>query len=675
VLEDVGGGVLALVAGAALLVGVLLLLHGSSWLFYRVRHRDSFLIVFHPTAFGTGARPSDQTPAAGHEVTQELLAKVREYIGADPHGSVAPGALESAAPATSAESISAEALSSAPGLATAFLTLARAQRPGYHVYLTRLDGGGSRTPPVELGPSAAADRVLLRAWMRVAVTIVRQPGSRLVASRTVEVTGDELDPAEVTERAVEAIGAFCLQRVHSQLPVTRLTPRWERWRSDVAYREYRKGLEMRDRALDQQAEEYHAHAQLRQATQERGRVQAELARSRAAAPAGAQDPTADLLDARADQLDRLVDELAPQVRRTVWWQMLVRAAEHFRRASLADLANLLPRQAEAAVLELLGDHETARLIYQSCHELWPEQVEQLYRLAVYHQRGPGYGRAEPPAAGGHDVYLREATRQLRWSRLARRWLGTWLPWRWAPGERRYWASWLRPSHPQAPRLSLPTRRREFLVALRVARLSLRLMGYAPEAARGLPTPEQASSHTGRLLTELVRHVGTRPWPDPLATTGHASHRPVRPVAGRRRAGWLAHYNAACAYSQAIELPDEHLPGAATPEQWRSACAEAALRRLNEVLRDPYSQLDLSWLFTDIDLEPLARTLKALPYDHPLAGYAAFAALAARPDDARSPYGLPGTDGPAAITRARLLERALARVRPRRPDTAADPAAG
>jgi hypothetical protein len=513
--------------------------------------------------------------------------------------------------------------------------------------------------------------------MRVAVTIVRQPGSKFVSSRTVEVIGDKLQFPQVTERAVEAIGAYCLQQVHSQLPVTRLTPRWERWRSDIAYREYRHGLEMRDRALKQQADEYQAQAQLRQATQERDRIRAELVRLRTTTVAGEQDATADLLKARANQLDRLIDELASQLRGNAWWQVLARAAEHFRRASLADLANLLPRQAEAAILELLGDHETARLIYQSCHELWPEQVEQLYRLTVYHVRGPAHDRAGSNEPSRHNVYLHEATRQLRWFRLARHWLGTWLPWQWAPGERRYWVSWLRPSHPQAPRWSWPTRRREFLVALRVTQLSLRLMGHVPDTAQRRMKPEQVRRETDRLLAELTRHVAERPWPRTPTATKHQSRRTSRPHASQhratRRVGWLAHYNAACAYSQAIELPEELLPWSATRDEWSNYCAEAALHLLNDVLRDPYSQLDLSWLFADVDLEPLARTVKSLPYDDELAGYAAFAPLAARPDDARRPAALPEYGGPAEVTRARLLERALARVRPRRPETLTEPA--
>jgi hypothetical protein len=80
---------------------------------------------------------------------------------------------------------------------------------------------------------------------------------------------------------------------------------------------------------------------------------------------------------------------------------------------------------------------------------------------------------------------------------------------------------------------------------------------------------------------------------------------VRPA---KRIGWLAHFNAACCYSLAIELPEGARPWICDDPTWQEDCCRAALRELTKVLRHPYSQLDTSWLWYDPDLDPLKAAL-------------------------------------------------------------------
>src|SRR5918912_1203855 len=79
----------------------------------------------------------------------------------------------------------------------------------------------------------------------------------------------------------------------------------------------------------------------------------------------------------------------------------------------------------------------------------------------------------------------------------------------------------------------------------------------------------------------------------------------------KRIGWLAHFNAACAFSVATDLKAEQRPWECTDVHWKIDCCAAALRQLTKVLRHPYNQLDPSWLRFDQDLLPLKSALREL----------------------------------------------------------------
>ncbi len=81
---------------------------------------------------------------------------------------------------------------------------------------------------------------------------------------------------------------------------------------------------------------------------------------------------------------------------------------------------------------------------------------------------------------------------------------------------------------------------------------------------------------------------------------------------RSNIGWLAHYNAACFFSVAMDVDPEVRPGECRTGEWELDCARAALRELGYVLRDPFNALDPTWLRQDPDLENLRQ--------HPLGRY-------------------------------------------------------
>ncbi|GIH11269.1 hypothetical protein Rhe02_93360 [Rhizocola hellebori] len=566
-----------------------------SWAYFRRRYRTGLPLVLHPF-----------TATTDDALGRELLAELVAYIGDDPTGSLAPGAQSTATPPTTTE----EQLGSPTGIMFTLTRLAIARRPGLHVILTRL------------GHTADAG-------LRIAVMIIKQPRGTVIASHTLTGTRDTI---------VAQVGAFCVYQAHTQLHFGRNTPRWERWHSAPAYQVYREGLALQEEGIERQANAYGWRVEAHQMRHEANRLRT----------AGIDRRVISRLEAQARDLDTAADAERP-----IWTEYLERAAGRFRRASVADPANLLPLLARAAICEILGDYETALGLYDIARTLWPEQVESTYRLLTHDTRGQG------------EQLGRDIERMLRRRRLFWLWARTFLPSRWAPGERRYWASWLRPSSTRTPRLTMRSKRRDTLNAVAVARLTIQA-----KRLSGDRSGANVALLVRRLFKRLERRVGRVRWRllsraggslDRLLTLRGPFWDSSRSALERQRVafgrGWVAQYNAAIFFSTVLGLPAPlrpalRRPGAAawTDDTWRSACAAASIRHLANVLRDPHNQLDLGWLRNDPDLDPLAEAVSDIGDEVPFAAWAIYAGLTGR---FAEPLGVTSADeGPATPGRFR-----------------------
>jgi hypothetical protein len=642
-----------LFVAVVIIVTIVVVVRAASWLYFRVRYRDGLPLVLQPLREG---------PPEGSPAETDLVAELAAYIGADLSGALAPGALARATPPTPTE----EQLTPTGFVAT-IAALAVARRPGWHVQLTRID-----TPDSSGGPSGAGSPGVTeseREW-RITVTIIKQPSGRIVASHTIEAPRADI---------VAHLGAFCVHQVHNQLAFGRETPRWERWHSADGYRLYREGLTLRTEGLQIQTDAFGLQAEAHQLRREAERARAESIVDRR---------RAQQLGQRAVDLDAAVDDA-----RARWTDLLEQAADRFRSASVADPANLLPLLARAALTEILGDRQTSQRLYGIARSLWPEQIESTYRLLTYDLwRAPDTAQPFPvrPRPLTNQQAAADVRRLLRPWRIAWLWGRTWLPRWWAPGERRYWASWLRPGNPRTPRLTLRSKRKDLVTAAYVALMTVSMRQVIAAHRASAADLETARRRIRSLFEQLDRRLSRGRWRwrlrrrssvDRLLTVGRPRVANFTLTRQRRSRiatrGWLAQYNAAAFYSTAVQLPaplrpqlrPPH-PGSWTEESWHSACALAAVSHLAHVLRDPYSQLDPSWLRNDPDLEPLAHALMAIGIDGPpFASWAIYAGLVGRlPGPARTPpaTGLPpGTTAePVGGAFAELLRRMRRRRWPR-----------
>lgn len=600
-----------LFAALIIIVAVVVVVRTTSWVYFRVRYRNGLPLVLQPLR---------EDPA---DAEADLVAELAAYIGADPSGALAPGALARATPPTPAE----EQLASPTGFVATVAAFAVARRPGLHVQLTRID---------------SADAVGDAEW-RITATLIQQPSGRIVASYTVEAPRADI---------VAHIGSFCVHQVHSQLAFGRETPRWERWHSADSYRLYREGLALRTEGLQLQTDAFGLQAEAHQLRREASRPGTD--RDRAAQQAR-----------RAAELDAAVD--AARVR---WIDLLEQAADRFRSATLADPANLLPLLARAALTEILDDRHTSQRLYEIARSLWPEQIESTYRLLTY-------DLARHPSALTSEQAYAEVRRLLRPWRIGWLWLRSWLPRWWSPGERAYWAAWLRPGNPRTPRLTLRSKRRDLLSGARVALLTVRMRqliaagGKDSQAARALFEQIDWQLSRGRWRSRLRRRSAV----DRLLTAKRSRF----PFTRQRRSriatrGWLAQYNATAFYSTALLLPPALRPALRsqpmwTDDGWRQACALAAVSHLAVVLRDPYNLLDPGWLRNDPDLEPLAHALMQVGVDGPpYASWAIYAGLVGRlpgPTRAAAPPDRGFTPDPGLSPMGGAFGELLRRLRRRR----------
>ena len=567
-------------AAVVILLAVVVVVRISSWIVFRVRYRDGLPLVLPPLR--------EDSPDAAGAAQADLVAELAAYIAADPSGALAPGALSRVTPPTPAE----EPFTSPTGFVATIAAFAVARRPGLHVQLTRID-------------PADDDE-----W-RVTLMLIQQPTGRIVASHTVEAPRAEI---------VAHLGSFCVHRVHSQIAFSRETPRWERWHSADGYRLYRDGLTLRTEGLQIQADAFGLQAEAHQLRREADGRQL-------VTPADAAAATA--LRRRADDLDDAVDAAHQR-----WTDLLQLAADRFRSASVADPANLLPLLARAALTEILGDRSTSQRLYEIARSLWPEQIESTYRLLTYdlwRRRWPGSSLTNEQASA-------DVRRLLRPWRISWLWLRSWLPRWWSPGERAYWAAWLRPADHRTPRLTLRSKRRDLITGAEVAWLTVQLRsilaeGGNREQVRLLLLQMDRRLSRGRWRWRLRRRTAV----DRLLTMRRSRFPFTRQRRGRiATRGWLAQYNAAAFYSTALSLSAPLRPPLRndqpewTDDAWQQACALAAVSHLAVVLRDPYNLLDPGWLRNDPDLEPLARALMEIGIDGPpYASWALYAGLIGR----------------------------------------------
>jgi tetratricopeptide (TPR) repeat protein len=467
---------------------------------------------------------------------------------------------------------------------------------------------------VHLTPYRRAGNMPLRS---VTATVVDRARGEVVAARTF----DAYD-AGLTAK----IGSFCIFQVRAERRVARWIPRWERWRSETSYLAYREG----------QLLYAHGVAMLEEAAER----------------------TAD------------GDAATAEKRNDSAIQALEAAAEKYRTACVADLGNLQPRLARAAILELLGDRVEATNLYRGCRNLWPENIEISYRLVVADQaeqfasRSPGHSPRSAPATGerarlslpqsaegsgarptptgdgarGARAGVEGIRHSLRRIDIVRNWLRTWHPKRYNPGERGYWLSWFLPWNPRAPLTSLRTKRTEFLAAIEVAEQVFQLRTLLDGDSAGDP-PSPRKLFDGVAQRVIGRDTYGAMWllhPEQMGKDGptngdkHKSAwhevdgydaRPKPAQGPKARIGWLAHYNAACFLSLASRLTDEHRPWEGVSEvDWRSDCFRAALHELGRVIRDPYNALEPGWLDKDLDLEPMRKALEWETGAGPLAAF-------------------------------------------------------
>lgn len=365
------------------------------------------------------------------------------------------------------------------------------------------------------------------------------------------------------------IGGFCMEHIRLQPPFLRRAPRWEHWGNRGSYGLFRRALAY------QEAHEYdQAHA--------------------AFAAASALSPGN------------------------------IRLAVH--RASLYELEQ---RYAEATRL------------YDALHCLWRQNVEIIYRAAAARvnqahellaqravrqpqpagvigvprprQAGTLGGPPPVPVAGPLPEELRLTAeagyffaltrRRLRVSYLLWRWGRTWLPRRRDLGERRYWLAWLRRDGYSQPLMLLRrSKRYEYLSAVKVAIEANRLLTALAGDRLGYQVAPFDMDASFRAVIRLIRH---------------------------RRAGWLAHWTAACYFARAAQAsallsPREHtwrrherrsrgqapLAAPPGPRGWRRYCEDTAIAEIGRVIRNPCNQLNPDLLHRDPDMKPLAEAFAA-----------------------------------------------------------------
>ena len=276
----------------------------------------------------------------------------------------------------------------------------------------------------------------------------------------------------------------------------------------------------------------------------------------------------------------------------------------------------------ASLYELQQRYREAADLYDALHSLWRQNIEVIYRAAAArvnrahdllaqraHRAPPRYSvevigvpqprqgatPAGPPGSaavkpeelrltGEADRFLALTKQDLSLPYMLWRWFKTWLPRRRDIGERRYWLSWLRRDTYSQPLMLLRrSKRYEYLCAVNVA------------------------IEANRLLEALIGdRLGYQVAPFDMDKSFTAVLRLIK----RKRAGWLAHWTAACYFARAAQAATLGLPGNVYPRDWRRYCEDTAIQEIGRVIRNPCNQLNPELLQNDPDMKPLAEAFKA-----------------------------------------------------------------
>ncbi len=398
------------------------------------------------------------------------------------------------------------------------------------------------------------------------VQVVKTPQQWIVASKTFT--------ARTLPELVLLAGGFCMESVQLQPGFLRRTPRWEQWGSRGGYSLFRQALRC----------------------QESGDIEA------------------------AQQNYELASRMAP--------------------------GNITLGVHRASMYEFQGRYSQATQLYDALHRLWQKNIEVAYRAAAVRVDlvqdllkdhvlafiGPGAspgasGPAEPQndkSGESEIITLAEALRllaeadhlsvvthdDLRFRRLVLQWLSTRLPRQRDIGERRYWMSWLRRDNSGQPLgLLRRSKRREYLKTVQVAREANKLLRFVIQTQiRSRAASSQINAQAGTDTFDI-----------------DASVRSVLALIKKKRAGWLAHWEAACYFSRAAMAADLASPrnwrkierqwrrngslgfpatAGSQSANWRACCEGIAIGEIGRVLRNPCNQLNPELLQTDPDMKRL-----------------------------------------------------------------------
>ncbi len=434
------------------------------------------------------------------------------------------------------------------GLMSSLMTIPVGGRRAYNVHIQLLDAPNHRVHASSRHPEP----------LRAGVEIVLEPKDRVIASFVAE--------KRCEDDLVEEIGCLCCQHIGNEREFLRRTPRWERWNPNgQAYRSYRKGLEAEQRALGFEC----------------GKKDRYLRKALHLYDDGIRrEPGNLLLHSRKGQLYELM------------------ATES--RVSAGPLGESPEERYNKAIYE-----------YGHSRELWPERIEDTYRLAV--AMSNYLDIMHEPQKAEEVALLDEVGRDLRYPALLKNLLRTCLPWRWNTGERQYWESWLKSDSRGG--LGIGHRRRHhYLAAVAMVRCLAQLKRLkrsidANESYAGPngPLQEVDAQNLERILDEFVEQISRerpRHSDGRVEVAPHAGHPYLkRRFAGRvhkRGLGWLAHFNAACFFSLLMEFGER----SGDPERWKRDCEQAAVYQLGLVVRDPTANIKPLWMENDPDLKPL-----------------------------------------------------------------------
>jgi hypothetical protein len=298
--------------------------------------------------------------------------------------------------------------------------------------------------------------------------------------------------------------------------------------------------------------------------------------------------------------------------------------------------------------EFQGRYSQAALLYDALHCLWRKNIEVTYRAAAVrvdlvqelleHQdlafgipdASLSAGPADPQnddSAESKILPLQKALRllgeaedmfvvaagDLRYRKVVLNWLSTRLPRQRDIGERRYWLSWLRRDNTIQPLgLLRRSKRREYLKTVQVAREANSLLRFIIQSEIW---SREAGAHTSA-------HDGVDSFDI------DASVRSVLALIKKKRAGWLAHWEAACYFSRAAMAAGVTCPrnwrkierrwrrygslgfpyAAGESRNWRECCEAMAIGEIGRVLRNPCNKLNPELLQTDPDMKRLHEAL-------------------------------------------------------------------